>query len=185
MSGFQSFRVNQQYGNGGDPFVHAAKKPAPRILSAAEIREAISKANTLSKKPLLPAALSNEERIAEADRLMKLAREGLNGFASKSAEASGIPIISQSDCPRLNGAYERYAEAASLYNEVLAQLWPGSDEAIKVKHLLIDAHKFGIEAINCNIEAVEFAPKEKRHPLYSHWEGCATEAIQEIYKLRN
>ena len=183
MSGFQDFLARPQRGNGGDPLVRAVKKAAPRTLSAAEIKEAISKSNRFSKKPLLPAALSDEERIAEAGRLMALARDKLNGFANKAAEASSTPIISQPDCLRVNGAYEHYAEAADLYKDVLAQLWPESSEAMKVKQLLIDAHKFGIDAINCNIEAVEFAPKEKRHKLYSHWEGCITEAIRQLYAL--
>jgi len=177
--GPNSFRLDFRPASGvrkGAPGI----KTAPRILSAAEIKEAIS------KKPLLPAALSEKERTDEANRLMKLAREGLNGFASKLAEASGIQIISTADSSRFQYAYERYVEAVSLYNDVLAQqLWSGSNEATQVKQLLIDAHKFGIDAINCNIEAVELAPKEKQHALYSLWEGRATETIQAIYKLRD
>lgn|GEM_PF-4127011 len=176
--GPRSFRLDFHPAQGVNKDAFGAKT-APRILSAAEIKEAIS------KKRLLPAALSDRERTAEANRLMALAREGLNGFASKLAEASGIPIISPADSSRFQHAYSCYAEAAGLYNDVLALLVSGSDEAAKVKQLLIDAHEFGRGAINCNIEAVELAPKEKQRALYSLWEGRATEAIQEISKLRD
>jgi len=182
VNGFPGFQVNPSYGNGSGPFVHATKRPAQRALNADDIRKAIPNAGSFSKTPLLPAALSDKERIAEAGRLIGLARKGLNGFANKAAEASGTKI-SPSDCPIFKTAYEQYVEAVGLYKEVLSQLWPESSEAMDVKQLLIDAHKAGIDTINCNIEAVDFAPKEKRHKLYSHWEGCIIEAIRELYAL--
>ena len=189
VSGIQSIRSSQPYGNIGDPYIPAAKKPDQKPLSRAEIQAAISKIQDgissagISKKPLLIAQLTTDERISEAKRLTERMLEGLNGFASKTAEASGVKI-SPSDCPRLSGAYDSYVEIVGLYKDALKELWPDSPEAMQVRQLLIGVHELGIITIERNIEAVDFAPKEKRHKLYFHWEGCITEAIRELFELR-
>jgi len=140
----------------------------------------------------LPLAISHhllhtgtplEQRISRAGSLGEIAEKKLNGFASGTAEKSAIPTVSFSDYPHLKAAYEGYAEAAGIYGEVLGQLPPGSDEAIRVRQLLIGAHKSCIKTIYLVLDAVEKAPGAKSASLYPPWELRACEAIREIEAL--
>ena len=107
----------------------------------------------------------------------------LNGFASKAAEASAIQAVSFTDYPHLKAAYDRYIMAAEIYKEALLQLEPGSGDAIKVRQLLIDAHKSCIKTIYLALDALEKAPGKKSSLPYMPWEIRACEAIKELEAL--
>jgi hypothetical protein len=89
-------------------------------------------------------------------------------------------MVAFTDYPRLKEAYERYAAAAGVYKDVLEQLEPGSDEAIRVRGLLIDSHKSCIKTIYLILDALERAPGKKSIVPYLPWEQRACEAIKEI-----
>ena len=66
---------------------------------------------------------------------------------------------------------------------MLEQLEPGSDDAVKVRQSLIDAHKSCIKTIYLIMDALENAPGKKSILHYLPWEMRACEAIKELEAL--
>ena len=172
VNGSPSLKFNQPHCSIGGPLDHSVQGPA------VSLKQAIS-------RRLLLVGTPSEQRISHAGGLMKFAGKKLNGFASEAAEKSAIPIVSFSDYPRLKEAYANYVKAAGIYKEALMQLEPGSDDAIKVRQLLIDSHKSCIKTIYLVLDALEAAPGAKSILPYMPWELRACEAIKELDEIKN